>query len=133
MKYKILEHTADLKIKAFGKTKEELFRNVMLGMQMGLRPELRNKETSTKILIESEDLETLLIDFLSEINYLNETNLEIYEKINFEKFSDTVLEAELLGKKVKRFSLQIKGVTWHDLDIHQREDGTWEAIVLFDI
>jgi len=29
--------------------------------------------------------------------------------------------------------VQIKGVTYHELDIHQEEDGTWEATVLFDI
>ena len=30
--YEILEHKADLKIRAFGKTKEELFLNMLLGM-----------------------------------------------------------------------------------------------------
>jgi SHS2 domain-containing protein len=31
-KFEILEHKADLKIRVFGKTKEELFENAMLGM-----------------------------------------------------------------------------------------------------
>lgn len=132
-KFEVLEHTADLKIRAFGKTKEELFRNAMIGMQTSLRPKVRNKETSTKILIESEDLESLFVDFLSEINYLNETKLEFYNKIIFEEFSDNLIEAEIFGKKVSRFGLQIKGVTFHDLDIHEQENGIWQATVLFDI
>lgn len=32
MKYEILEHKADLKIRVFGKTKEELFENAMVGV-----------------------------------------------------------------------------------------------------
>lgn len=132
-KFEVLEHTADLKIRAFGKNKAELFLNAMLAMQEGLRPKIKNKKAETKIRIESEDLESLLVDFLSEINYLNEVNREVYQKAYFEKFSDKMLVAEISGRKVKRFGLQIKGVTFHDLDIHQREDGIWEATVLFDI
>jgi len=132
-KFEILEHTADLKIKAFGRTKEELFKNAMLGMQEALRPKIKNKKTETEISIESENLEFLLVDFLSEINYLNETNLEVYQEIYFKEFSDKRFVAEISGRKVSRFGLQIKGVTFHDLDIHQREDGAWEATVLFDI
>ncbi len=37
------------------------------------------------------------------------------------------------GKKLKSIAVQIKGVTYHNLDIHQREDGSWEATILFDI
>jgi len=43
------------------------------------------------------------------------------------------LEGELIGQKAERFGEDIKAVTYHDLDIYQKEDGTWEAVVLFDI
>ena len=132
-KFKVLEHTADLKIRAFGKTKQELFLNAMLAMEKALRPRLTKKPASTQIKIESENLETLLVDFLDEINYQNEINSEIYNEIYFEKFSDNLIKAELFGRKVKRFGLQIKGVTFHNLNIHQRKNGIWEATVVFDI
>ena len=133
-KYEILEHKADLKIRAFGKTKEELFENVMIGMQSALRPKIKNQKPKTKnIKIKSSNLDSLLIDFLSEINYLNEVNKEVYNNVKFTKFSDIELEGNIFGKEVERFSLDIKGVTYYDLDIHQKKDKTWEAIVLFDI
>ena len=132
-KFEILAHTADLKIRAFGKDKKQVFENLMLGMQKSLRSKITNKQIQTKIEIKSEDLESLLVDFLSEINYLNETNSEIYQKIIFDEFSDTKIEAELFGKKVFRFGLQIKGVTFHNLDIHQGPDNIWQATVLFDV
>lgn len=39
MKYEILEHKADLKIRAFGEDLKELFLNVMVGMFEGTRYE----------------------------------------------------------------------------------------------
>jgi len=132
-KYEILEHIADLKIKVIGRTKEELFKNAMFAMEQCLRPKIIEKTVSTKIRIESESFETLLVDFLDEINYQNETNMEIYNKIIFGKLSDNLIEAELFGKKVVRFGLQIKGATFHNLDVRQKRDSTWEATILFDI
>lgn len=133
-KYEILEHKADLKIRAFGKTREELFENVMIGMQSALRPKIKNQKPKIKnIKIKSSNLDSLLIDFLSEINYLNEVNKEIYNNVKFTKFSDIELEGDIFGKEVERFNLDIKGVTYYDLDIHQKKDKTWETTVLFDI
>jgi len=133
-KFELLEHKADLKIRAFGKTKEELFLNMLLGMTNGLRPEIKNKKSKIKkIKIKSLDLETLLVDFLSEALYLIQVHKEIHNKIKFIKFSDNELEAELFGQKVERFDEDIKAVTYHSLDVHQEKDGTWQATVLFDI
>ena len=134
-KYEILEHKADLKIKVKGSSKEELFLNALLGMEEGLRPE--TKETKEKIKreikIKSIDLPALLVDFLNEALYLIQVHKEIYTQVKFIKFSDKELEAELFSQKVERFGEDIKAVTYHDLDIYQKEDGTWEAVVLFDI
>lgn len=63
-KYKIIEHRADLKIKVFGKTKEELFENAVLAMNDYLQPEIKNsKIIKRKILIKSFDIKTLIVDF----------------------------------------------------------------------
>ncbi len=132
-KFEFLEHPADLKIRAFGKDKKELFKNLMVGAQSALRPEIIGRLAETKIKIDAEDLESLVVDFLDEINYLNEVNKEVYQRIEFENFSDTGIEADLFGKKVKRFGRQIKGVTFHDLAVKQEENGRWQAVVLFDV
>jgi SHS2 domain-containing protein len=140
--YEILEHKADLKIRAFGKTKEELFSNMLKGMISGLRPEILNSEAEKRnIEIKSSDLESLLVDFLSEVLYLTQVNKEIYINIKFKKLTDpstssgqvAELKGELVGQKVQRFGEDIKAVTYHQLNIHQNENGVWEATVLFDI
>ncbi len=132
-KFEILEHEADLKIRVLGKSKKELFKNAMIGMESVLRPEGKGPKSEPKeIKIKSNDLNSLLVDFLSEINYLNEVNKEIYNKIKFAKFSDKELEGELSGYKVEGFGLVIKGATYHNLEIKQK-NKIWQATILFDI
>ena len=131
-RFEILEHKADLKIRAFGKTKEELFLNMIKGMTESQKPEILPEKVKREIKIKSFDLEALLVDFLSEVLYLIQVNKEIYNDIKFTKFSDTEIEGELFGQKVKRFGEDIKAVTYHSLEVYQK-NGTWQAIVLFDI
>ncbi len=133
-KFEILEHKADLKLRAFGKTKEELFLNMLIGMSESMKSEVRRPEEKIRreVKIKSLDLPALLVDFLSEALYLTQVNKEIYNNVEYKKFTDTELKAELIGKKVERFGEDIKAVTYHGLDIHQK-NGIWQVTVLFDI
>jgi len=134
-KFEILEHPSDLKIKAFGKKKKELFENAMNGMFESAKYESETKspELVTKVGVKSLDLPSLLVDFLSEVLYSCEAKKEVYQKVNFKKFSEKEIEAILIGKKLRKMGVHIKGVTYYDLDIHQEKDGTWQATILFDI
>jgi SHS2 domain-containing protein len=134
-KFEILEHKADLKIRVFGKTKEELFKNAMVGMQKAAKyqKKLKTQNSKVKMKIKSIDLPSLLVDFLSEILYLIETKKLVFEKVDFKKFTENEIEATLIGKQLKRMGVHIKGATYHDLDIHQEKDGIWQATILFDI
>ena len=132
-KFEILEHKADLKIRAFGKTKEGLFENAMLGMFEEARYESEGGEIKREIKISSLDLPSLLVDFLSEVLYLCEVNKEVYYKVQFKNLTGKELEGILIGKKLKMMGVHIKAVTYHDLDIHQKKDKTWQATILFDI
>lgn len=133
-KYEVLEHKADFKIRAFGRTKEELFENALLGMEDVLRAKLGPQNSEVRsVKIKSFDIDSLLVDFLSECLYLIQMKKEAYSKVKFVKFSDTELEAELFGKIAERFEEDIKAVTHHQLEVKQEDDGSWEAVVLFDI
>lgn len=134
--YKILEHPADIRVRAFGKTKEELFLNTTLGMNEILRPELKNKNRKRKIKrdikVKSIDLNALLVDFLSEILYQAQTNKEIYNRIEFKKLENDELEAGLFGNKIESFGEDIKAATHHNLEI-KRKKGLFEVTILFDV
>lgn len=133
-KFEILPHKADLKIRAFGKDKKELFLNMLLGMTEGQKPKIKTTEkVKRKIQVKSLDLPALLVDLLSEALYLSQVNKEVYSNANFKKFTNIEIEGELIGQKVERFGEDVKAVTYHNLDVHQEKDGTWQATVLFDI
>jgi SHS2 domain-containing protein len=95
--YKILAHPADVKVRAFGKTKEELFLNAMKGMSAVLKVKSKKLKVKRKISVKSLDLNALLVDFLSEVLYLSQVNKEIYSNIKFNKFEDKELGGELIG------------------------------------
>ena len=132
-KYEILEHTTDLRIRAFGKTKAELFLNMMWGMFSGAGAKIKSQRTtSRKIKIKSADEQSLLVDFLSEVLALSDINNEVYFEVRFKKLAETELEAEIFGQPVQKVDLEIKAVTYHGVESKKVGDH-WEATVLFDI
>jgi SHS2 domain-containing protein len=133
-KFEILEHKADLKIRAFGKEKPELFLNMLLGMTESQNPRIESREEiKREIKIKSIDLPALLVDFLNEVLYLSQMNKEVYFDTVFKKITDTEIEAELIGQKVRSFGEDIKAATFHNLEVKQTENKNWEGTVLFDI
>ncbi|PIU99378.1 hypothetical protein COS59_00075 [Candidatus Wolfebacteria bacterium CG03_land_8_20_14_0_80_36_15] len=135
MKYKILEHKADIKIKIFGKTLEELFKNAALAMAQILKrdPKLRIHPNASKekMKIKSLGREILLVDFLNEILARSQINKCLYRVSSF-KIQDSSIEAELISYPVESFDEDIKAATYHDLKISQK-DGRFEVVILFDI
>ncbi len=129
-----LEHTADLKIRAWGKTKEELFANMAAGIMenIGGKGVERGRGVKGKFKIESTDLEALLVDFLSQLVYLSDLHNAVFDEFKIKISNDRELQAEVSGHKVKRFALEIKAVTYHELVI-KRKGRQWLAEVLFDI
>lgn len=133
-KFKILPHTADVRMLVFGDSFQELFFNALLGMEKILGPIKTNEETDWReFKVESLDTTALLIDFLSEILYLTQTHKEIYNQLEITKLTETSIEGRVKGIKIEGFSEDIKGVTYHEAYVQQKSDGKWEALVIFDL
>lgn len=143
--FEILPHPSDVKIRAFGHTLEELFKNAALGMFAVSGRVISNRVVSDKereVLAKGIDEEALLVSFLSEIWYLSELNKEVYEDfseikiIKNEKNKNYQIKAKMLGKPIERFNLEIKAVTFWDLEIVENPPtggGQFETTVTFDI
>lgn len=134
MPYEILSHTADLRLKIWAISPENLFSEALRAVAeiLGKR-ENKEKLISRKISVTAPNKTVLLVDFLNEILALSQINKEIYEKVDFLKFWDNHLEAKVKGRKVDSFNEDIKAVTYHQADIKQNKDGFWEATLVFDI
>ncbi|MEK9148176.1 MAG: archease [Patescibacteria group bacterium] len=134
MEYEILPHTADLRIRARGKTLEELFRNALRGMSSVMQPQAfdRQADVEREIALKSPDQPSLLVDFLAEALTLVQINREVYSDVIFGELSQTSLRATLSGVRVSEFAEDIKAVTYHGVEIKETDAG-YEATVVYDI
>ena len=138
--FEILEHTADIGIAAYGKTKREVFINAAKGMFeiiAGGNKTLK-KNFYDKIKLEADNLEGLLFAWLNELLYIGETRLVILNKFQIKELSDFQIKAEVEGMKINppsvKIEKEIKAVTYHRLEIKKvEESGLWRAQIIFDL
>lgn len=143
--FELIDHTADLQIRVYGKTPEELFRNALYGMFQAIKPDIAGCELKDdriicndlprhhEIKIESPDRDALLIDFLSQALYLSDVHNEAYLDVTIHGLSDTMIDATIHGAPIMGFAnVEIKAVTYHDVHI-QEKDGLWQTDIVFDI
>jgi SHS2 domain-containing protein len=138
--FEIIDHTADIGIFAYGKTKREVFINAAKGMFEIIAGENRELKENfyDKIKLEAKSLEDLLIAWLNELLYISEVKLVILNKFKIKELSDGQIKAEVGGTKINHLSIRIKrevkAVTYHRLEIKKDEEsGLWRAQVIFDI
>jgi len=138
--FKIIEHTADLRLQVFGHNYEELFQNAVLGLNSILVNEkLRKvyyKKTPVgfeKIKIEGLDINSLLVNFLNEILTQSQINKKIYTRVKFLRFSEKFLEAHIFGVFIDYFDKDIKAVTYHGVEIKKNKRGIFEVVLTLDI
>jgi SHS2 domain-containing protein len=139
--YEYLEHTADIKFQAYGKTLEEVFENAALAMfNVIINTEKVSGETAREISLKSPDLESLLIDWLSELLYIFEVDEIIFRKFRVEEIKEEEGEYSITGQALGEkyypeshpFETEIKAVTYNQLEIGKTADG-WKAQIVVDI
>lgn len=135
MAHKVLSHTADLRLRATGATKEELFSEALKGMTKIMKKDAFGKSPSLSrhFAVEAPDITSLLIDFLNQALSLSQIHREAYTEISFDSFSDTRCETNLYGIPVEYFDEDIKAATYHEANVRQNRKGEWETVVIFDI
>lgn len=135
--YEIIEHTADIGIRSFGKTEAEAFENAAAGMFSLITdlPGIRD-EQQFPVEVEAEDHETLLVEWLNELLYLFESNGVLLSRFEIVELGENHLAGKAWGEPIDtaRHELKddIKAVTYHMLKVEQTEGG-WETDVIFDV
>src|SRR3989338_8528762 len=80
-KFKFLEHTADRKFQAFGKTLEEVFENSALALFNIIYDKKISENKKFKISVKGKDLESLMYNFLEEFLVLIDSKNFLPSKI----------------------------------------------------
>lgn len=138
-RYEYISHTADLKVKAHGKTLEEAFINAAAGGFDFLTGEGKvAKKLEKKISISSKREESLLYDFLEQLLFLLDTECFLFcgakdAKISRKK-EGLVFECVAQGDNCRNYTTQgdIKAITYSEMKI-EKVPGGFTAQVVFDI
>ncbi len=133
-KFKFLEHTADIKFQAFGKTMEEVFENSALAMFNSMFDGKVKEKKKFKIKVKGKNSESLLYNFLEEFLFLLDSKNFFLSKIKNIKIKDDELMAEVSGDNVENYEvhLDVKAVTYNEMFVKKNTDG-WVVQVVLDV
>jgi SHS2 domain-containing protein len=140
-KFEEIEHTADIGILASGDTLPEMISNLAFGMLNIITGEIDNQpRIKRSIKVEGPSLTDLLVEWLSEINYLLTVNHYLVTGIEIisidQTFGNFIISADLYGKDSTpiepTFKTEIKAATYHKL-ICEKRDDEYIGQVIFDI
>lgn len=135
--FEMLPHTADTRMRVRGKTLEEVFRNALRGVAFYLNPRSLElpKKVKQGIKVEAVDLNSLLVEFLSETIAQSDIKNVIFSDVGLKKFGEDFLEGTLWGAGAGNgFEKEIKAVSYHEVDIKKNPaTGLYETILVFDV
>ncbi len=117
MRFKFLEHTADIKFQAFGKNLEEVFKNSALAMFNAMFSGKVKEKIRKKITAEGKDNESLLYNFLEELLVLFDSEGFFLSKVIKVKIKKRKIEAEVIGDYAENYKIHVdvKAITYNDM------------------
>ncbi|NQT90669.1 MAG: archease [Candidatus Omnitrophica bacterium] len=135
--YELLEHTADLGIRVWGKDLKQLFINAASAMYELIADisEIKH-DTAVDVELEAQDADELLRNWLSELLSCFHIKEMLLSEFLIEELNEKKIVSVAKGEKIdtKRHSLkrEIKAVTFHNLKISQ-ENGKFTTEIIFDV
>lgn len=131
--YREIDHTADVALRAYGRDLAELLRNAADGMiaLAGYETEAGPRR-ARHLSLSAPDGETLLVTWLEEILSQADAEHTLLQDYTLRMKGAAVLEVEAAALPIRRFTKEIKAVTFHGLAIRPAEGGL-EATIVFDV
>lgn len=134
MRYEEIEHTADVGIRAYGKTASAIFASAAEGMfSLIADPTAVEPKGEVEIRLRAEDLPRLLVAWLSELLFIHETQHLLFSRFSV-RVRGTSLRAKASGETIDRrrheLKLAVKAVTYHRLSVDLAKGV---AEVIFDV
>ncbi len=122
--FEIMEHTADVGIRATGDTLAEAFANAARGMFSVITDlDTVQRRESRQVEVTSPDVETLLVDWLNELVYLFDVESILFADFAVEIQGEWHLTATCTGERVDRqrhtIKTGVKAATYHALEVRQ--------------
>ncbi len=135
--FEILEHTADVGVRAFGRTLPELYENAARGMlEVLLDPASVKPAEEETVVVTGTDAVDLLVVWLHEILLRTDARKRAFAQVRVSEVAEWRLVATLSGEALDRsrheLRAEIKGVPYYGARV-ARAESAWVAEVYFDI
>ncbi len=134
-----VEHTADAKFHAVGKTLDEAFANAALALfETMVDTSLIQPSASVHLELEAEDVDELLYDFLCELLFVFDADGMVFSKFDVSIWHDVgwKLSCECAGEHFEPLRhaprTEVKAITLHELSVKSTNGGR-ELTVVLDI
>jgi len=135
MSFVEISHTADVKIQIRAPTLEALFSDACDALMQVIYGTSRKGILKKDIAITSQDIDSLLLDFLSEVLFVSEVEAIVFSKADVH-IDGTNLYAELEGEPFNRQKhakgTEVKGISYSGLLIRHDANG-FMVEILFDV
>jgi len=134
-RFRLIEHTADMGLVAYGKSLAEAFANAAYGLfSLIVEPNKVKEKESRKVTVQAQDAEGLLFNWINELIYIFEVERLLFKSFDITEFTGQSLEATCWGEKYdpSRHQLKtgVKSATYHMLKV----DGEKNRVqVIFDV
>jgi len=136
-RFEILDHTADIGLIVYGENLKTLFENAgeaFFHLITDLKKVRRRIEK--RVEIEKEDLDRLMVDWLSELLYFHDVESLLFKGFKVESVGENGLKAVVKGEPfqdgVHVIKTEIKAVTYHQIEVLKKK-GSWRAQIIFDL
>jgi SHS2 domain-containing protein len=130
-------HQADVGVRGIGATKAEAFEQASLALT-AVVADLATIEAREplEIVCTAENDETLLVEWLSRLVYEMSTRRMLFSRIDI-FVGEKQLKARIWGESIDvekhQPAVEVKAVTYYDLAVVQRADGSWVAQCVVDV
>lgn len=134
-RFEVLEHTADVGVRAVGSSLKECFRQMTLGLleiSGAYRPDGGDKRD---ISVEADDLGALLVYWLEEVLYIQDSADAVVTDVTVNEVgTDEAVGSVSIAPRGDEVleGTAVKAITYHQLSVASTEEG-WVATVFFDI
>ena len=136
-RFETFDHTADVGIMIYGEDLKTLFENAGEAF-FNIITDLERviPRMWKKIELGQENLECLMVDWLTELLFLHEVEGLLFKEFKVESIGDSGLKAMAGGEEFKEgfhiIKTQVKAVTYHQIEV-RKDDGLWRARIILDL
>ena len=129
--YRWVDHTAELELRIDAPTQEALHADALAAFAELVGREETGAPARHDVAIAAADPAQRLVDWLEELVFLAETQDFVPERLAAIEVGDDELRATVEGHRGRPAHL-VKAVTYHGLEVAERDDG-WHARVVLDV